>query len=337
MNCDILQIVCDKLDSLSQVRFCQISCLTLCNCDVKSLELRADRLTADTLQLYPRVRCLDLSLASIKDLNRLYLLEVLDISFTSVCNEDIKELHNLRDLCVIANDYITDLNHLTKLEVLFLHSDSIRDSGIRGLCNLRDLHIARNKTITDISHMTKLERLNADNTILTDAGIRGLCFMKNLRIAGNKQITYLNHMRRLHTLDARDTRLNDNSICDLCEMGVLKIRNTGITNISHMKRLRDLSACGPSTQLTDAGVAGLCDIRRLDISFNTQITDLNHMKELRRLDARYTMLTDNSIRELRNLCDVRSMHSDITYRPELNIQRNKLIPYLLHKSNEETE
>ena len=125
-------------------------------------------------------------------------------------------------------------------------------------------------------------------------------------------ISNVNHLRNLIELDASGgCGLNDDGIKDLQNLRILNASNITnayarygkyITNINHMKNLVELDAAGNYCCLSDDGIKGLTNLKKLKLSCNLKITDLNHLSKLTELIANENIILDNnSIKGLVNL------------------------------------
>lgn len=192
--------------------------------------------------------------SALRHLHGLTNLEYLDLTLTSLSDEDFLNLANLK-----------------KLRVLTINADvwadaGVGDDGLRhlaGLSNLEALYIGRNRRITDaglrhLAGLTKLKRLglNGINDI-SDSGLSSL--------AG---------MTKLNSLLLDDTQVGDaglihlRGLADLTELSLkgTRVTDAGMREIARLKNLEQLDV--DQTNVGDAGVLQLTGLRRL---YNLQL------------------------------------------------------------------
>ena len=237
----------------------------------------------------------------ITSLNHLTNLTKLSVRYCGINNDGIKNLTNIRELCIDDNANIENLNHMTDLKLLTLiGTNNIGDEGIEKLTNLEELYVSNSDVslITNLNHMTNLKILHACREI-DDSSIKNLR-LEELYINCNKNITNLNHMTTLKKLCAiGDCGIDNNSIKNLVDLEEFDADgNENITNINFMTNLKVLSAstydetfrttiCG----IDDDGIMNLTKIETLDVEGNEKIKNITHMTNLKNIMIDYEYMT----------------------------------------------
>ena len=292
---DILEIIFDKLDFISQIRLCQIECLSYTNIHMTDFydipKGVKSKLCDNILRQYQDITKLDASDNSrITNVNHFKQLMHLDASGKCGIDQDgIAEPFNLVGLNVTENSNITSLNHLKRLQELdAMFNCGIDQSGIAGLHNLVRLNAGSNSKITSVNHLKRLEKLDATSICwgecgIDQIGIAGLRSLIVLNSYSNPKITSVNHLQQLRELYA-GKGITQEGIADLRGLIRLKLPyNKNITSVNHLTQLRELDAC--YSGIDQAGIAELRNLIRLNISADLKIGSVNHLEELQELEV----------------------------------------------------
>ena len=213
---DLLQIVFDKLDFISQLRFRQVDNFVYENLQMTNFydinQEILDILSDDILLNYPYVRQLNARYnGSITNVNHLSELIKLNATLSNISQTGISKLHNLLELdakCALSdNNNITNVNHLKKLQKLNIGSVMCRigQNWINELTELIVLNAEYNRMVKDVNHLKKLKYLNAGSFNFVDceidqAGISELYNLIEVNISGNTKIKCLKHCKMLKTI-----------------------------------------------------------------------------------------------------------------------------------------
>ena len=154
---DLLKVIFNKLDFLSQIRFRQISKLHYSNLHIidlyhihyKYLELLNDEI----LKNYPYIEFLNaFDNRKIKNIDHMKNLKILNCShLCGISDENIKGL-DLTKLYTDFNPKIKNIGHMKNLKVLYCGGNcGIADEDIKDL-DLRELYCSRNPKIKNMSY-----------------------------------------------------------------------------------------------------------------------------------------------------------------------------------------
>jgi Leucine-rich repeat (LRR) protein len=252
----------------------------------------------------------DLDNASLKGLEEMPSLELLDIESTGV--DDVRSLADcraLRELVLqsplVSNVGIVGLERIATLEVLHL----VYCLGITSVTSLR--------------HCTALRELILDGTYVTDAGIAGLeCIVTLTKLSlANTDITSVSSLRHspsLRELDISNTAVTAAGIEGLDEIGTLQCLRAGrcceiddVTPLRRCRSLREVVLSRPN--VTVAVLAALADVSTLEVlklSLCREVRDVSALARsvsLRELDLVGTAVCDAGIAGLERIPSLTSL------------------------------
>ena len=234
---DLMRIIFEKLDVLSQIRYRQIASFVYTNIHMTKFSTVniefLKKLTDNILLKYPFCKELDASFSDkISNLNHLKCLRILRISEYAGQNA-INELYELDELTIrkpIVKKYrtlISDLNHLKKLRKLDASYTNLPQTAISDIYELVELNIKHNPHITNINHLVKLKKLIASGYCAIDQkGFSNLREIVVLDITGKNKINSVKHLTKLKKLDAWRSGISQLEINELCDSKQIKIRYT---------------------------------------------------------------------------------------------------------------
>ena len=291
LSYDILSVIFDRCDFISQIRLRQICVTTYDNLQMRDFyhidETIKSALSDQILMNYHTIEKLDISYnPNITNINHLKCLQLLNASYTNISQVGIADLREIISICLTGTE-IYDINHLTKLRIVDISGTALYYCGLtsRSINELREieqLDLRRNYVIKSVNHLKRLKRLNACYSALNQAGIADLRELINLDVHDNTTITNVNDLKKLKRLDATNN-------CGIGQAGITEntelielyaSSNKKIHDVNHLKKLRKLYASF-SSGIDQNGISQLSELVEISYIANKKIYDTSHMKKLK--------------------------------------------------------
>jgi Leucine-rich repeat (LRR) protein len=271
-----------------------------------------------------QIRFYDVGLDKIQSLGP--TLEELWIRRARIKGAGLRYFTNLRTLDItwtlIDDEGMKSLAAMTKLQKLWAQEIRITDKGIAPLANLVDLeevHLG-GVPVTDaglvhLSGLTKLKKLDLLSSQVSDAGMRHLAGMKDLEYlnlyatrVSNAGLETLKHLAKLREVDLRYSRAT--------QAGVDGLR-AALPNT----RFIFLDSSTPSSDKKVLALAGKGDAAIADWVKSIGGSALMDSGALVEISLRGTRVSDDHLKNLSGLANLRKLNLDSTEVGDLGVQR----------------
>lgn len=205
---------------------------------------------------------------------------------TTINDEDLRRLTQLRKLNLALNQNIIHVSHLTNLKILDLLGQLSRvpDKEIVPLTQLENLILSFNKNIIHVSHLTHLKNLGlCGNDMVPDKELVPLTQLENLDLSTNRRIIHVSHLTALKNLGLfSNNMIFQKELLPLTQLENLDLStNRHITHVSHLTKLKSLDLCGNDIIPVEE-LGSLIQLENLDLSAQKTIL-LPHLTTLKNL------------------------------------------------------
>jgi Leucine-rich repeat (LRR) protein len=175
-----------------------------------------------------------------------------------------------------------DINHLHHLQALIMRGSKTGIEDFNNLTQLRYLtYCGKRCEMSSLNMFTNLTSLNIPHTAIPPKGIKNLTNLVHINISGNRGKYNLNNMPKLKHISMYGCDFGNKNINKLVNVESLYCGRTGITDISHMIKLRRLDCS--NTEITQSSINNLQGLTFLECKNNPNIVSVNHLQYLRSL------------------------------------------------------
>lgn len=217
---------------------------------------------------------------NITKIHHLIKLTYLNCGNTTMSDNDLINLINLKTLFVDYSTQIKNLNHLINLRELHCERSNVDNNGIKDLVKLEILYTVGSK-ISDVNHLKNLKTLSYKENMNSN-GYSKINNIENLRVHNEYEPIDVTHLTKLKNLEnyARPgvPIIGLENLHDVETMYMS--RSMDFNNIFHMKKIKCLI---PNNSVTNEMLLNFQFLEKLylNFGFDTQITDVSKLKNIK--------------------------------------------------------